>query len=81
MILLGNGITKDEDTLPRRYFDEPIGDGPAKGEVINPARFEEMLQEYYNLHDWDLDGTPKDSTLRRLGLSEVASPDGKSPQT
>lgn len=81
MILLGNGITKHDDTLPWRYFDEPIGDGPAKGEVINRARFEEMLQEYYNLHGWDLDGTPKDSTLRRLGLSEVASPDGKNPQT
>ncbi|MBW1999401.1 MAG: aldehyde ferredoxin oxidoreductase family protein [Deltaproteobacteria bacterium] len=80
MILLGNGITRDDDTLPSRYFDEPIEDGPARGEVIEPARFQEMLQEYYYLHGWDIHGVPRESTLRRLGLSGVTWSSEQDPQ-
>ena len=73
MILIGNGLDKDNDTLPSRYFDEPIQEGPAQGEVIDRTQFNEMLEEYYYLHGWDNLGVPQESTLKRLGLGEITS--------
>ncbi len=70
MMLARDGISRKEDTLPKRYFDEPIPQGPAQGEVISRDRFNEMLDEYYRLHGWDEDGIPKKETIRRLGLDE-----------
>ncbi len=58
MILLGNGLGKSDDTLPSRYFDEPIHGGPAAGEVIDRSKFIEILEEYYGLHGWDTLGVP-----------------------
>jgi len=74
MILIGNGLGKDDDTLPSRYFDEPIQGGPAAGQVIDRSRFNEILEEYYCLHGWDNLGVPRGSTLKRLGLVEITSP-------
>lgn len=71
MILIGNGLGKADDTLPSRYFDEPVQGGPAEGEVIDRSQFNEMLEEYYFLHGWDKLGVPKESTLKRLGLTEM----------
>ena len=75
MILIGNGLGKPDDTLPSRYFDEPIQGGPAEGEVIDRSQFNEMLEEYYSLHGWDKRGVPQASTLRRLGLKDITSVD------
>jgi len=64
------GITRNEDTLPRRYFEEPIPAGPSKGEVVCREEFSRMLDEYYRLHGWDEEGLPTRRTLKRLGLSD-----------
>jgi aldehyde:ferredoxin oxidoreductase len=68
MMLAGDGLSRKDDTLPRRYFDEPVPEGPARGHVITQEGFDEMLDEYYLLHGWDENGIPKKLTLRRLGL-------------
>jgi aldehyde:ferredoxin oxidoreductase len=68
MMLVRYGISRKEDTLPGRYFDEPIAEGPARGEVISRREFDGMLDEYYRLHGWDKNGIPKKGTLQRLGL-------------
>ncbi len=68
VMLTRDGISRNEDTLPRRYFEEPIPEGPAKGEFISRQEFNKMLDEYYQLHGWDENGIPKKKTLRRLGL-------------
>jgi aldehyde:ferredoxin oxidoreductase len=73
LILIGNGLGKRDDTLPSRYFDEPVQEGPAKGEVIDRSQFNEMLEDYYYLHGWDKLGVPRESTLRRLGLKGITS--------
>jgi aldehyde:ferredoxin oxidoreductase len=73
MILIGNGLDKADDTLPSRYFDEPIRGGPAAGEVIDRAKFNEMLEEYYHLHGWDSEGVPTVAALKRLGLDGIIS--------
>ena len=71
LILLGNGLGMADDTLPSRYFDEPIEGGPAKGEVIDRSKFAEILEEYYSLHGWDSGGVPSESTLEKLGLDDI----------
>ena len=75
MILIGNGLGKADDTLPSRYFDEPIQGGPAEGEVIDRSQFNEMLEEYYSLHGWDKRGVPRETMSRRLGLKDITSVD------
>jgi aldehyde:ferredoxin oxidoreductase len=68
MMLVGDGISRKDDTLPKRYFEEPIPEGPAKGCVIERKGFDGMLDEYYRLHGWGKDGIPAKGTLNRLGI-------------
>jgi aldehyde:ferredoxin oxidoreductase len=60
------GLSKADDTLPKRILEEPAEAGTGKGQV---CRLGEMLPEYYELRGWDEDGRPKADTLARLGLS------------
>lgn len=68
MMLIKDGFSRQDDTLPKRYFNEPISEGPAQGNVILRNEFNKMLDEYYRLHGWDKNGVPKRSTLKRLGI-------------
>jgi aldehyde:ferredoxin oxidoreductase len=51
---LREGMTKAHDTLPQRFFDEPI----SGGKVIKREELERMLQDYYRLRGWDDQGVP-----------------------
>ena len=67
------GITKKDDILPNRMFDEAVVNGPAKGAIITRAKFEEMRERYYKLRGWDLEsGIPTRRKLEELGLKDVA---------
>jgi len=59
------GITKESDTLPKRFMEEPIPSGPSKGEVNDLYK---MIPEYYKLRGWDSDGKPTDDKLTELSL-------------
>jgi aldehyde:ferredoxin oxidoreductase len=69
MLIVSDGISRKNDTLPKRYFAEPIPEGPAKGNSIERKKFESMLSEYYRLHGWDNNGIPTKRTLNRLGIN------------
>ncbi|MFQ6089082.1 MAG: aldehyde ferredoxin oxidoreductase family protein [Candidatus Methanofastidiosia archaeon] len=59
------GVTKKQDTLPKRILNEPHPSGGAKGHLPNlPV----MLEEYYKLRGWNENGIPKTETLKKLGL-------------
>ncbi len=62
---LREGLTKGDDTLPKRFLTEPLKDGPARGRVVD---LETMLKEYYFVRGWDEEGVPKPETLRKLKL-------------
>jgi len=63
------GLTRKDDTLPKRFTEEPMPEGPGKGQVAN---LKLMLDEYYRLRGWDLrTGMIKRKTLKRLNLPEV----------
>ncbi|MFT5259250.1 MAG: aldehyde:ferredoxin oxidoreductase [Saprospiraceae bacterium] len=59
------GLTKADDTLPKRILTEPAPSGTAKGLV---CKLDVMLPEYYAARGWDADGVPLPETLERLSL-------------
>ena len=60
------GFTAADDTLPKRLLEEPIQNGPSKGQL---SRLDEVLPEYYAARGWDVKtGEPTPETLARLGL-------------
>jgi aldehyde:ferredoxin oxidoreductase len=72
------GLGRADDTLPRRFLDEPLGEssGPSAGSVLE---LEPMLDEYYRVRGWDLDtGLPMPSKLAELGLAEEWDDGGES---
>jgi aldehyde:ferredoxin oxidoreductase len=62
------GFTRKEDTLPYRTLNEPLPDGPAKGQCIGEENLNKMIAEYYALRGWDASGIPTQETLKRHQL-------------
>jgi len=62
------GLTRRDDTVSERMFNEPLKDGAWKGEVLDREKFEQMKDAYYALRGWDPEGKPKQETLEKLGL-------------
>lgn len=60
------GIDPSQDTLPKRMLEEPLSDGPAKGEV---CRLSQMLPDYYEVRGWSAEGIPTETKLQSLGLA------------
>ncbi|MDH3884157.1 MAG: aldehyde ferredoxin oxidoreductase C-terminal domain-containing protein, partial [Desulfobacterales bacterium] len=50
------GLTKLDDTLPRRFFDEPMQQGITAGHKIDRKKFADLLIRYYRLRGWDDEG-------------------------
>ncbi|OUJ19289.1 Aldehyde:ferredoxin oxidoreductase [Methanonatronarchaeum thermophilum] len=67
------GIRKKDDYPPKRFFKEPIPDGPAKGAKLDKQKYTKVLEEYYEIRGWRTkDGVPSKDKLDELGLKEVA---------
>jgi aldehyde:ferredoxin oxidoreductase len=56
LINAGFGLTRADDTLPKRYFDDPMPGRKTKGHHIDRDKFQEMLDEYYEERGWDQAG-------------------------
>jgi aldehyde:ferredoxin oxidoreductase len=52
------GVTRADDTLPDRWFDEPIKVGGYKGERIDRAEFDAMLSRFYAISNLTPEGVP-----------------------
>jgi aldehyde:ferredoxin oxidoreductase len=68
LINLRLGITRADDTLPRRFLAEPRPSGTAAGVLPD---LERMLGLYYELRGWDAQGRPKREHLEELGLGDT----------
>ncbi len=68
------GIDRKYDTIPDRFFEEPLlGGGPSGGMVVERDKFERILDEYYEARMWDVKtGLQTRKGLERLGLKWVA---------
>ena len=64
---LHTDLGRADDMPPLRYINEPIKTGPYKGHRADPAKWRQMLDEYYELHDWD----PDTGMQTRRGLTAV----------
>lgn len=68
MFNVREGLTRKEDTLPHRTLNEPLPDGPAKGQCIEEENLNRMIDEYYASRGWDSSGIPTKETLKKLRL-------------
>jgi aldehyde:ferredoxin oxidoreductase len=60
------GIGRADDTLPDRWFDEPIQVGAYAGERIDRTEFDAMLSRFYEISNLDSEGVPIDVWRREL---------------
>ncbi len=67
------GINRDQDQLPLKFYQKPLEGGPTHGWKIDKSEFDAALEEYYQQCGWDIEsGTPLRETLKRLGLDWAA---------
>jgi aldehyde:ferredoxin oxidoreductase len=65
------GLTAADDTLPPRFTEDPIPEGPSKGKVYDIL--EPMKEAWYTVQGWNtVTGIPKQETLEKLGLADIA---------
>lgn len=62
------GISRTDDTLPKRCLEEPLTEGVGKGHV---AEIDNLLDVYYDLRGWDKNGIPSAERLKELGLEDI----------
>src|SRR5437870_994682 len=80
------GVTRKDDTLPRRWFEEAIGVGPFKGEKIDRGEFDDMLSRFYVISNLTDEGLPRPAWRAELeGVLSAAKdplgPHGGGPST
>jgi len=59
------GISPKDDTLPKRFLEEPMPEGPQKGAVV---KLSELLPQYYKVRGWNEEGIPTEEKLKELSL-------------
>lgn len=60
------GVRREHDTLPERWFNEPIQVGSYKGEKIDRAEFDAMLSRFYDVSSLTSEGVPTASFRKEL---------------
>lgn len=68
MFNLREGFGRGEDTLPARFLEEPLPEGPSKGQVVE---LDQLLADYYTQRGWDREGKVTPEKLKELGLQGV----------
>ncbi len=63
------GFGRKDDTLPKSYFVEK--ETPWGTEGVNEAKFQALLDEYYQFRGWDREGIPTKQKLEELGLGYI----------
>jgi len=65
------GLTAADDTLPPRFTEDPMPEGPSKGQVYDIL--EPMKEAWYTVQGWNPEtGIPQRETLEKLGLGDIA---------
>ena len=62
------GATSDLDTLPEKFLNEPIGEGPSVGAKVD---LKPMVREFYKIMGWDEQGVPLPATLAAFNLPDT----------
>ena len=59
-------ISRKDDTLPKRYFDDPMPLKIAKGHCIDRGEFDKLLTRYYKIRGWTNEGLVKKERVKEL---------------
>jgi aldehyde:ferredoxin oxidoreductase len=59
-----NGFSGKDDTLPKRFLEEPSVEAGSKGHV---CELDKMLADYYQLREW-VDGVVPEAKLKKLAI-------------
>ena len=63
------GLSRKDDKVPGRFLVEEIHGRPTAG--VDPAKFQAMLDEYYEFRGWDEEGIPTRKKLEELNLGYI----------
>lgn len=66
------GWTPEEDTLPERFFDEPLRGGASAGARLTRSGLASQIRDYNLARGWESTGWPVHETLDRLELPRTA---------
>ena len=67
------GAGRDQDTLPKRIFDDPLVGGASDGVAVTREELAAALDDYYELCGWDIaTGNPTPAKLHELDLGWLA---------
>lgn len=62
------GLDRKDDSLPKRFIEEPMPSGPSKGQKVE---LDALLDQYYDVMNWDSNGIPTKEKLAELDLLEL----------
>jgi aldehyde:ferredoxin oxidoreductase len=66
---IAQGWTPSEDTLPLRFFEEPLVEGESAGARLDPDRLSAQVKAYNLLRGWTAEGYVPAERLAVLGLT------------
>jgi len=67
---LREGFTRKDDSLPKRFLEQPMAEGPTQGHVVE---LDKLLNDYYKQRGWDPEGKITPEKLEELGLKDLAN--------
>jgi aldehyde:ferredoxin oxidoreductase len=74
MFDIRQGMSREMDILPDKFFEKPLSKGKYEGAVLDRAKFEQMKDEYYQQRGWNKEtGLPTKEKLTDLSLEDVAA--------
>lgn len=62
------GFSRKDDILPKRFLETPLQEGPSNNRTVP---LEVLLDEYYEVRNWDNNGIPTDELLEKLSLEKL----------
>ncbi|MFO8090725.1 MAG: aldehyde ferredoxin oxidoreductase C-terminal domain-containing protein [Desulfatiglandaceae bacterium] len=70
--ILHAGLDRNDVRPPEKLASIPVEEGPFKGQYLDPERWEEMLNDYYRVHGYDLSsGRPTRERVQEVDLAEA----------
>lgn len=62
------GLDRKNDTLPKRFLEEPMPNGESKGQIVE---LDALLDDYYSVMGWSSNGIPTKKKLKELDLNNI----------